>query len=429
MKFKRNLLRIGIICFICFVLGNIFFPISLFAQSTADVYLEATTTLAQKGEEVEIVVQMKGNKTAAFELYLSFDPTKVEYISGPEMVNVQEKQVIFVWYDEKGGKGAKEGEIARFRFHVKEEGIANFTLQGDFYNSSGEKIDAQLTGTTLRIGEEEQTVLEQTETDTGNSTETANTKLQTLRIDTEGMIPEFDTNVTQYYLTVGEEINEIEVLASPENPKAKVNVTGNSHLKEGANQIQIEVTAKDGNTKRKYVIDVTKTKDVASANTNLETLAIEGVLLEPAFDNTVLQYRTEIPKGTNFLNMLAIPEDEKATVTIEGKENLQEGDNLIKVTVLAQNKITKKVVEITVHKRNEEEEEAYQQERKEEQKQLEAAYEIEKTSTEAEEREKEQEQKEEEQKTQNTILTWIIAIIIVIGVIVGIWYIRRKHTK
>ena len=127
--------------------------------------------------------------------------------------------------------------------------------------------------------------------------------------------------------------------------------------------------------------------------------------------------------------MLAIPEDEKATVTIEGKENLQEGDNLIKVTVLAQNQITKKVIEITVHKRNEEEEESYQKGKQEEQKQLEAAYEIEKTSTEAEEREKEQEQKEEEQKTQNTILTWIIAIIIVIGVIVGIWYIRRKHTK
>ena len=257
----------------------------------------------------------------------------------------------------------------------------------------------------------------------------ANTKLQTLRIDIEGMIPEFDSNVTQYYLTVGEEINEIEVLATPENPKAKVDITGNSHLKEGANQIQIEVTAEDGNTKRKYVIDVTKTKDVASANTNLETLAIEGVLLEPAFDNTVLQYRAEIPKGTNFLNMLAIPEDEKATVTIEGKENLQEGDNLIKVTVLAQNQITKKVIEITVHKRNEEEEESYQKGKQEEQKQLEAAYEIEKTSTEAEEREKEQAQKEEEQKTQNTILTWIIAIIIVIGVIVGIWYIRRKHTK
>ena len=161
----------------------------------------------------------------------------------------------------------------------------------------------------------------------------------------------------------------------------------------------------------------------------METLAIEGVLLEPAFDNTVLQYRAEIPKGTNFLNMLAIPEDEKATVTIEGKENLQEGDNIIKVMVLAQNQITKKVVEITVHKRNEEEEETYQQERKEEQKQLEAAYEIEKTSTEAEEREKEQAQKEEEQKTQNTILTWIIGIVIVIGMIVGIWYIRKKRVK
>ena len=429
MKLKRNLLRIGIISFIYFILENILFPMSLFAETTADVYLETNTNLAQKGEEVEIVVQMKGNKTAAFEFYLSFDPTKVEYISGPEMVNVQENQVVFVWYDEKGGEGAKEGEIARFRFHVKEEGIANFTLQGEFYNSSGEKIEAQLAGTTLRIGEEEQTVLEQAEIDTGNSTEIANSKLQTLRIGIEGMIPEFDSSVTQYYLTVGEEINEIEVLAMTENPKAKVNVTGNSHLKEGENQIQIEVTAEDGNTKSKYLIDVTKTKDVASANTNLETLAIEGALLEPAFDNTVLKYRTEIPKGTNFLNMLAIPEDEKATVTIEGKENLQEGDNFIKITVLAPNQFTKKIVEITVHKRNDVEEENYEQERQEEQKRLEAAHEIEKTATEIERKEKEQTQQEEEKQMQNTIIVWGITGVIVVGIIVGVWLVRKKKFK
>ena len=426
---KRNLLRMGIICFICFVLGNLFFPISLFAEVTAEVYLEAATSLAQKGQEVEIVAQIKNAKTAAFTMYLVFDPTKVEYISGPETVNVQEKQVIFVWHDEKGGSGAKEGEIARFRFHVKEEGIASFALQGEFYNASGEKIETQLTGTTLRIGEEEQNVLERTETVAGTSTEMANTKLQTLRMDTEGMIPEFDANVTQYYLTVGEDVNEIEVLAMPQNPKAKIDITGNSHFKEGVNQIQIEVTAEDGKTKSKYMIDVTKTKDTASANTNLETLAIEGALLEPAFDNTVLQYKTEISKGTNFLNMLAIPEDERASVSIEGKENLQEGDNLIKVTVLAQNKITKKVIEITVHKRNEEEEETYQKELQEEQKQLQEAYEIEKTSIEAEEREKEQVRKEEEKKTQHTILFWIIGIVIIMGIIVGIWYIRRKSAK
>ena len=428
MKIKRNLLQIGMLYFLCFLIGNALLPVLTFAESTAEVYLETTKSIAQKGEEIEIVVQLKGNKTAAFELYLSFEPTKVEYISGPEMVNVQEKQVIFVWYDKQGGEAAKEGEIARFRFHVKEEGIAYFTLQGEFYNPVGEQIDVQTKGVALRIGEEEQTVLQQIENNKGDSTEISNGKLQTLRIDKEGMIPQFEPMVTQYYLTVGNEINEIEVLAMPENPEAKVAVTGNTNLKEGVNQIQVEVTAQDGNTKRKYWIDVTKTKDIASANTNLETLAIEGALLNPVFDNTVLKYSTEIPKDTNFLNMLAIPEDEKASVTIKGKETLKEGDNLIKVTVLASNQITKKVVEITVHKRNEEEEKNYQQEREEEQKKLEAAYEIEKTSTELEEQEKEQAQKQQGAQSKNAIWAVVISILIV-GTIIGVWLIRKKKLK
>ncbi len=416
MKLKRNLLRIGIICFITIML----FSMYLFSEATTQVYLETTTNLAQKGEEIEVIVRMRENKTVAFNGYLSFDSNKVEYISGLEMVNVQENRVLFVWYDTTGRKQAKDEEIARFRFHVKEEGIANFSIQGDFYDQTGEKIEVETIGTQLRIGEEEKSVLQQEEITKTNNTDSTNANLQTLRIDKEGMIPQFDTNVTQYYLTVGEEIKEIEVLATPQNTSAKVNVTGNTNLKEGINKVIVEVTAEDNSTKKEYSIEVSRTKDIASANTNLETLAIEGSMLEPAFDNTIVKYKTEIPKGTNFLNILAIPENEKASVSIEGKENIQEGDNLIKVIVIAPDKLTKKIVEIIVHKRNEKEETIYQQERIEEQKALEEAYKIEKTSVETEEQKKKQ--LEEEKQTRNSVMVWTTMGIIGIGIIILVFH-------
>ncbi len=116
------------------------------------------------------------------------------------------------------------------------------------------------------------------------------------------------------------------------------------------------------------------------SDTNLETLAIEDTLLYPAFDNDVTEYEAEVSNSTTSLNILAIPENENASVEIVWDNDLKEGDNLITINVTAKDGVTKKVYEINVYKRNEEEEAIYEQEQEENQKKLEEIYSTENVS-------------------------------------------------
>ncbi len=64
------------------------------------------------------------------------------------------------------------------------------------------------------------------------------------------------------------------------------------------------------------------TENTNMVNTNLEILAIENVLLYPPFDTNVTKYDIEISNETSKLNILAVPENEKASVQITGNDDL-----------------------------------------------------------------------------------------------------------
>lgn len=151
-------------------------------------------------------------------------------------------------------------------------------------------------------------------------------------------------------------------------------------LKEGINLINIKVISQDKTKEKTYSIKVTKSKNIESANTNLEILAIENIMLNPAFDIHTTQYSAQVSNKMVNLNIFAVPENEKAKVTISGGENLKEGNNNITITVTAQNNITKREYRIIAYRRNIQEEKEYEQKLQNNQKKLEEAYKIEKIS-------------------------------------------------
>ena len=176
-----------------------------------------------------------------------------------------------------------------------------------------------------------------------------------------------------------------------------------------------------------YTIEVTKTSNPELANTNLETLAIENVLLNPNFENNITQYDAEVSNETTKLNILAIPENENAIVQISGYEDIKEGNNKILISVTAQNRMTKRDYQINVYRRNIQEEEEYKDEQEKQKEALEQAYEIEKTSTTNEEAEAQQvEQQESKQYLVLAIIVFLIIVCIIIGVI---YYKKRKNNK
>ena len=159
--------------------------------------------------------------------------------------------------------------------------------------------------------------------------------------------------------------------------------------------------------------------NVKASNTNLETLAIENVLLYPVFDNNITNYDAEVSKDVEKLNILAIPENENAKTEIIGNNNLKEGKNLIKVIITAQDGITKKEFNINVHKRNSKEEGDFLEKQKENKQKLEKTYEAQKVV--AQNTQSNRIDKQESKEKRNTLIIICIFIIFIItGIIIGI---------
>ncbi len=191
------------------------------------------------------------------------------------------------------------------------------------------------------------------------------------------------------------------------------------------NTIRIKVTSEDKTQSKEYIIKVTRTKDLELANTNLEILAVEDVLLNPPFDTNVAKYDTQVPNTASNVNVLAIPENEKGTVKITGNNNLKQGNNEVTIIVTAENGITKRNYTINVYKRNEEEEQQYQKEQAEQQEALEQAYQVEKLSTDNQKND-EDNLEYASQKNKTKLVAGISGIVVLIIIIDGIYYYHKK---
>lgn len=105
------------------------------------------------------------------------------------------------------------------------------------------------------------------------------------------------------------------------------------------------------NGQTKYVSRdlITETKpEEKSNNTNLKVLSIEGVELTPAFSANVTEYSVKLVNyKEQSLKIDAKAEDEKATLKVEGNEEIKIGENVISITVTAEDGTTK-VYKVTV---------------------------------------------------------------------------------
>lgn len=422
------MLKKRMIIVLIFIVACCYFFNSTYASKIATVYLSTNQEIVEKGQEIEIAVNIENAKTAAFSFVLYFDESKLEYISNVENTNVVENRILFVWFDKEGGKGEKEGELARFKFRAKEEGIVTFSLQGEFYSQNGQLIQTDFKEEQLQIGNEISSLQKQAQEERGTNFENGNANLKVLRLDREGMTPNFDKNIQDYYLTIPNNMEDIDVLAIAENPNATVEVIGNNNLQEGLNEITIHVISQDKIQNNIYTIEVTKTANLELANANLEILAIENTLLNPPFDANETNYKIEIANETESINLFAVPENEQANVAITGKDNLKEGNNLASVIVTAPNGFTKKKYQIEVYRRNLEEEKKYEEEQERQKENLENAYKVEELSSNIDEFQ-EQATDKQTMKYQNIIVWSVLLLIVAIVIMILIWRIKNKKLE
>lgn len=425
MKKIVNSKFIKIIIFIAIILNN-FTMRNVLAENIEDkinIEILSIKEKIKKEEEFSIIINLSNLSVSAYDIEINFDNNLVEYISNIENTNLVNGKILSSWYDASGGRNAKENcELIKYKFKAKEIGNSLITIKGKMYDSLGKEIASIEQNKIISVVEENQEIIPNT-----NNEDNTNSKLKEMRLNHEGITPEFNPEITEYYFTT-ENLNELEVIANPQNKNSKVEITGNKDFNTGINEIDINVTAPNMINKTNYKIYVTKTNNIELANANLENLAIENAILSPEFNENVLEYKTEVSNTTENLNILAIPQKINAKVETNGGKNLNYGNNEIIINVIAENGYTNKKYKVNVYRRNEQEQLNAEEEKK---KELEKVNQIlqeknnENVKLSIEEIKGNIENLEKEERKSNLFLISIITVVLAIGIFIVIK--RRKN--
>lgn len=160
--------------------------------------------------------------------------------------------------------------------------------------------------------------------------ESNNKALKSLTVAEYKLTPDFSSDVTEYSLTVGADVESLDIEAVAEDDASEVKITGNDNLLMGENTIEISVTAEDG-TVRTYNIYVTKGE---GTSLGLSELTVEGYTLNPEFSSDIYEYTLDITDtSVTSLNVNAIANVEGAEVEIAGNTDLKVGENIITILV------------------------------------------------------------------------------------------------
>lgn len=180
-----------------------------------------------------------------------------------------------------------------------------------------------------------------------------NVNLRDLNVSNGSLSPIFALGRTSYSVSVGNDVTELTVSATAYDSKATVRINSGSaasgsasrsiSLDEGANTIQIEVTAQNG-AKQVYTITVNRDR---SSNAYLSNLTISSGSLTPAFSATVPGYAVSVGNDITSVTVTPTAADSDATVTVNGSQAssgspsrsipLSPGANTITIVVAAAN--------------------------------------------------------------------------------------------
>ena len=437
MKRKHIILNIILIC-IAILSYNLIITVN--AENSSQIIISSSKNSVASNEAFTILLSANNTNIAAYTLWIYYESEKVECISQIDNINIQNNKIIYTWYSNDGENKSLD-DMLELEFVAKQEGIATFSVTGEFYSETGKQLKLQGNSLDVVIGDvtlmaennsmietqEENSSQKNTQEDADLLAEVQNDdsslNLGIMRTNQEGITPNFNAEILEYYLVVDETVNNLEITAIPVSKKAEIVIVGNKNLKSGINKVKITVSL-NGNSKT-YTINVTKTDNPNKANANLETLAIQNYTLEPEFQNSITNYYAEVANTETLVNILAIAEDSSANVKIEGNNDLKYGSNNVVVTVTARDGITDKKYNIEIYKRNDEEENVYKEEIKENNEEVNMLLE-EKSIEITESKENQAEDNEVNGKSKVIVIVVIIVAIIVIGVVI---IAVRKYTR
>ena len=146
----------------------------------------------------------------------------------------------------------------------------------------------------------------------------------------------FDPDVSDYYFSVPDGTENLELEITLEDSQANYEVLGNENFVDGVNIVQVVVTAQNGDAKT-YTLNVYLEQ---SGNTFISEIKVNhddtNYALNPTYNKIISNYIVHVPNEVDQVTITATPEHALTTVTGVGDKNLVTGTNKVNLISTAQ---------------------------------------------------------------------------------------------
>lgn len=318
---------------LCLTFGAVGVPQTVFAAS-GSTSVSVSSGSVNIGDTVTVTVKASGpsGEKANATMTLSYDSSVLQFVS------------CNTTYGGGGGSVMATGESYTVTLKAVSAGNSSLSVSANdgVIFDSNEELDS-MSGSSASVtvknaagtttGSDSSTASNGSGTSTGGGTDSAagtdgttanqsaDNSLKELTISPGTLSPAFSGKTTTYSATVGSDVTNIAVSATPVNEKAVVeSVTGNTNLKNGSNAIKIVVRAENGVTAT-YTVNVTKeggTSDEAATTGEGEAETTETP--EVSDGNTVTVNGTAYTISENFAAENIPADFSETTVNYQGTD-------------------------------------------------------------------------------------------------------------
>ncbi len=324
MKKRISVISILILCLL------VILPITAFAVSGSATLTGPDTVRA--GDTITLTLNLSGKDIYGAEGMLSYDKNVLELKEMKQKVGgdwvVEFNGNNFVAYDNNLSKPiSSKTAVLTVSFKVKNVAV-------------GTNIKVSYNNLVVSDGSNEVglgTVSYSVKTAAPKSKDNA---LKSLTVSNATISPKFSAGTTSYTAEVPFSVSKLDIKATANDGKAKVTIDSPNLTPGGTTKVTVTVTAENGD-KKVYTISVKRAQDpnyVPSGNNDLSGITVDGFKLSPVFSAENTSYVIWLPYETESVTVSGTPADSRASVRVEGGENLKAGaDNEIKVICKAEN--------------------------------------------------------------------------------------------
>ena len=130
MKRKHIILNIILIC-IAILSYNLIITVN--AENSSQIIISSSKNSVASNEVFTILLSANNTNIAAYTLWIYYESEKVECISQIDNINIQNNKIIYTWYSNDGENKSLD-DMLELEFVPKQEGIATFSVTGEFYS-------------------------------------------------------------------------------------------------------------------------------------------------------------------------------------------------------------------------------------------------------------------------------------------------------